>query len=354
LREISTYHLGFRIFLSLSALLVASVARAADRVDEAMLRATEYLLQQQDDVGAISNKMRNETAMTALSILALASLGHQPGDSSREGQAMHRGLDYVLRPDGQEKDGYFGQKDGSRMYGHGITTLMLSEMLGMGSDIEQDELIREKCRKGLQLILRSQKVPKNEANRGGWRYTPDTSESDMSVTVWQTMALRAAKNAGLDVPKEAIDDAVRYIKRCYQPDNEKRGTPQPGGFGYQGKGRELSTTAEGLLALQVCGEYDSEEVLGASERLFKSGVTDNEKWLFYLTYYYAQGMYQRGGKYAEEGRRVAADVLLPLQNRDGSWEGKGGEERGGGKVYATAMAVLSLAVKNHFLPIYQR
>jgi len=65
-------------------------------------------------------------------------------------------------------------------------------------------------------------------------------------------------------------------------------------------------------------------------------------------------MYQRGGKYAEEGRRVAADVLLPLQGRDGSWEGKGGEERGGGKVYATAMAMLSLTVKNHFLPIYQR
>jgi hypothetical protein len=353
-KVLGTYHPGFGNLAVLAALCVTCLARGADRVDEAILRATAYLLQQQDDAGAISNKMRNETAMTSLSLLALASLGHQPGDPSREGQAMRRGLDYVLRPDGQEKDGYFGQKDGSRMYGHGITTLMLSEMLGMGLDIEQDELIREKCRKGLQLILRSQKVPKNEANRGGWRYSPDTSESDMSVTVWQTMALRAAKNAGLDIPKEAIDDAVRYIKRCYQPEGERQGSVQMGGFGYQGKGRELSTTAEGLLALQVCGEYDSPEVLGASERLFKSGVTDNEKWLFYLTYYYAQGMYQRGGKYAEEGRRVVADVLLPLQDRDGSWEGKGGEERGGGKVYATAMAVLSLAVKNHFLPIYQR
>jgi hypothetical protein len=353
-REFWIHHFGSRILPVLAVLLNTSFSRGADRVDESVLRATEYLLQQQDDTGAISNKMRNETAMTSLGILALASLGHQPGDPSREGQAMRRGLDYVLRPDGQEKDGYFGQKDGSRMYGHGITTLMLSEMLGMGLDIEQDEMIREKCRKGLQLILRSQKVPKNEANRGGWRYTPDTSESDMSVTVWQTMALRAAKNAGLDVPKEAIDDAVRYIKRCYQPENDKRGPLQLGGFGYQGKGRELSTTAEGLLALQVCGEYDSPEVLGASERLFKNGITDNEKWLFYLTYYYAQGMYQRGGNYADEGRRVVADVLLPLQGRDGSWEGKGGEERGGGKVYATAMAVLSLAVKNHFLPIYQR
>jgi hypothetical protein len=328
---------------------------AADRVDEALVRATQYLLEQQDkNDGSISNKQRNETAMTSLSILALASLGHQEGDHTPEGQALKKGLAYILKQDVQEKDGYFGQKDGSRMYGHGITTLTLAEMLGMGMDAQQDELIRDKCRKGLELILRAQKVPKNEASRGGWRYTPDTSESDMSVTVWQTMALRAAKNAGLDVPKGAIEDAVRYIKRCYQPDDEKKGVGKMGGFGYQGKGRELSTTAEGLLALQVCGEYESEEVLPASERLLKSGLTENEKWLYYLTYYYAQGMYQRGGKHAEEGRRVVADLLLPLQGRDGSWEGKGGEERGGGKVYSTAMAVLSLAVKNHFLPIYQR
>ena len=319
------------------------------------MRATQYLLQQQDEAGAISNKMRNETAMTSLSILALASVGHQAGDPSPEGQAMKKALAYVTGPDIQEKDGYLGQKDGSRMYGHGITTLMLAEMLGMGVDAQQDELIREKCRKALELILRAQKVPKNESNRGGWRYTPDTNESDMSVTVWQTMALRAAKNAGLDVPKGTIEDAVKYIKRCYEPDADRRGGDvKLGGFGYQGKGRELSTTAEGLLALQVCGEYESEEVRAASDRLLKSGLTENEKWLFYLTYYYAQGMYQRGGKHAEEGRKVVADVLLPMQNRDGSWEGKGGEERGGGKVYATAMAVLSLAVKNHFLPIYQR
>ena len=115
-------------------------------------------------------------------------------------------------------DGYLGAKDGSRMYGHGITTLMLAEMLGMGSDAAQDELIRTKCRKAVELIIRSQKVPKNDNNRGGWRYTPDSGDSDMSVTVWQTMALRAAKNAGMDVPREAIDEAVSYIKRCYEPE----------------------------------------------------------------------------------------------------------------------------------------
>jgi len=328
--------------------------RAQDKVDEALKKATGYLLTQQDSTGGIHNKQRNESAMTSLAVLALASCGHQPGDPTPEGQAMRKALAFVLRPEGQTADGYFGQADGSRMYGHGITTLMIAEMLGMGSDVQQDELIREKCRRALNLILRAQKVRKNDANAGGWRYSPDAGDSDMSVTVWQTMALRAAKNAGLDVPKQAIDDAVKYMKGLYSPEGDKRGRGRPGGFGYQGPGREISTTAEGLLAMQVCGEYDAEETIGAAERLLKDGVKQGERWFFYTTYYYAQGMYQRGGKHAVEGKKTTSELLLPLQSREGWWEGMNGEERQGGKVYATAMAVLSLAVKNHFLPIYQR
>jgi hypothetical protein len=339
-------------------------ATAQDKVDEALKRATQFILQSQDAATGIINnrdekgeriltKRRNETAMTSLSLLALASMGHQPGDPTPEGTAMRKALAYVVRPESQESDGYFGNVDGSRMYGHGIITLMLAEMLGMGGDAAQDALIRERCRKAIDLILRAQKVRKKDDERGGWRYTPDQSDSDMSVTVWQVMALRAAKNAGMDVPKEAIDDAVGYIKRLYSPGDEK----QPGlygGFGYSSPGREISTTAEGLLALQVCGQYTAPEVLGASEKLLRDGVDRKERWFFYTTYYYAQGMYQRGGKFAEQGKRVTADLLLSRQSREGWWEGDGGEERQGGRIYATSMAVLSLAVKNHFLPIYQR
>jgi hypothetical protein len=335
-----------------SALLFAPVA-LADRVDDALAKGSQYLLGQQDaKTGSISNKGKSETAMTSLSILALCSLGHQPGDATPEGQVLRKALTFILQPDVQGADGYFGQKDNSRMYGHGITTLMLAEMLGMGFNTEQDELIRKKCRRGIELILRAQKVPKPELSRGGWRYLPDDPHSDMSVTVWQVMALRAAKNAGMDVPKEAVDDAVKYIKRLYQPLDRKK--LNAGGFGYQNPGHELSTTAEGLLALQVCGEYEAEETLGAAELLLKSEPKPEERWFYYTTYYYAQGMYQRGGKYAEEGKRVVADLLIPLQTSEGFWEQGGGDGRDAGRVYATSMAILSLAVKNHFLPIYQR
>lgn len=324
-------------------------------IDDALARATQFILGQQDETGAIWEKVRNmrsQTAMTSLSILALSAMGHQPADPSPEGIAMRKGLAFVVtqETDDPKLPGYFGQKDGSRMYGHGIATLMLAEMLGMGADATQDELIRLKCRRAIDLILRAQKVDKPDHSRGGWRYTPESADSDMSVTVWQTMALRAARNAGMDVPPEAIADAVRYIKRCYKPLDRK----DEGGFGYQGKGEEISTTAEGMLALQVCGEYESEEVLGASNRLLRHGVSKDDRWFFYTSYYYAQGMYQRGGAFAEKGKTAIPESLLPMQGRDGSWEGIKGEERQGGRIYATCMAVLSLAVKNHYLPIYQR
>lgn len=337
------------LFFALTASLYAQDPQK-QRVDTALKKATDFLIAQQLDSGAIVEKgIRPDVTMTSLAVLALGSMGHQPSDPTPAGKAMKKALGFVLQPANQESDGYFGKADASKMYGHGITSLMLAEMLGMGGDEAQDKLIRERCRKAIDLILRAQRLPKNEHNRGGWRYTPDAADSDMSVTCWQVMALRAARNAGMDVPKESIDLAVRYIKSLYSGDR-----PGRAGFGYAGKGSEISTTAEGLLALQVCGDYDSEEVKGASERLLQKGLSAGDKWFYYTAYYMAQGMYQRGEKFSTEGRRMIADAVLPLQRAEGSWEAESGEERQGGKVYSTSLAVLSLAVKNHFLPIYQR
>jgi len=260
----------------------------------------------------------------------------------------------VLLPDNQTKDGYFGKVDNSRMYGHGITTLMLAEMLGMGLDDRQDALMRQKCKLGVELILRAQGMRKDAQNAGGWQYEPDSRGSDLSVTCWQTMALRASQNAGLDVPREAIDRVVAYMKRLYKPLGDKRGPNLPGGFGYSSPATTTSTTAEGLLAMQVCGQYQAEETLAAGDLLFQTDLQKDKQWFFYTTYYYAQGMYQRGGKYADAAQRAVPAMLLPLQSREGWWQSVGGEETGPGKTYCTSLAVLALAVKNHYLPIYQR
>lgn len=266
---------------------------------------------------------------------------------------MKRALAFVLRPDRQEPDGYLGIKDGSRMYGHGIITLMLCELLGMGVDSAQDQLLRDRARKAVGLILRSQGVRKDPRHQGGWRYNPDAGDADLSVTVWQLMSLRAAKNAGLDVPKEAIDSAVGYVKRCFKA--RKKDQAEPTGCGYEpGRSPEYAMAAAGLLSLQVAGLYDGPEVTDSADWLKAKKLNYDSEWFFYGTYYFAQGMYQRGGEYATYARKAVEDLILPRQGQDGSWTATHGQENGAGKVYSTSMAILCLGVKYHYLPIYQR
>jgi hypothetical protein len=330
---------------------------AADKVDDAIRRAVKYLVAVQGKEGEISDRGANQTAMTSLAILAMAAVGTQASDDTPEGQTMKRALLFVLRPDRQDPQGYLGGRDGSRMYGHGITTLMLTEMLGMGVDAQMDLQIRERTKKAVEMILRSQSIKKDARNQGGWRYQPESGDSDLSVTVWQLMALRSARNAGLDVPKEAIDQAVGYVKRCYHSPRGPDGAVQnlKSGCGYEpGRGPEYAMAAAGLLSLQVCGEYECPEVKGSAEWLREKKLDYNQEWFFYGTYYYAQGMFQRGGEYAAQARKIVEETILPKQQPDGSWLGAHGQENGAGKVYSTGMACLCLAVKYHYLPIYQR
>lgn len=342
-----------------------------DETDRAVDKAVAWLLRQQAEDGSIDKDSRgrkgkggiasNSTAMTSLAIMSMASVGHEPGDKTPEGQALRKALTCVLEPRRQRKDGYLGGEDGSRMYGHGITTLMLAEMLGMGVDEEMDKQIRARLKPALDLILRSQKLGKEQRFKGGWRYEPESRDADLSVSVWQVMALRSARNAGLDIPKEAIDQAADYIRRSYpnyRPE-QKGQALQPAGFSYQPDGQgKYAMAAAGLLAMQVCGFYDDPTVRGSADWLLANKPAWESEWVMYGTYYYAQGMYQRGGKHADEARKIVQSILLPRQAKDGeqagSWDSHYGEERNAGRVYSTSMAILSLSVKHHYLPIYQR
>ena len=330
-------------------------------IDDAIEKSIQYLLTAQEQDGAFRQKpreRRNEAAMTSLAMLAFSAAGHQPVDPTEEGKALLKALEFMLEEERQEDDGYFGKRDGSRMYGHGIVTLMLAEMLGMAVDDEQDELIRTKCRKAVELILRAQKLSKPAPKqKGGWRYNPDSRDSDISVTVWQVMALRAAQNAGIHVPKWAIDDAIDYLKACHKDESshDKGRQQKMSGCAYQpGHGPKFSTAAAGMLAFQVCGGYELPEVRAAADGFKKELIKPNNDYLYYGLYYYAQGMYQRGGEYEEVAASVLEREMMPQQDRDGSWRAKGGQETQAGRIYTTSLAVMTLAVNYHYLPIYQR
>ncbi len=328
----------------------------SDEVDVAIDRGLQFLLKQQRADGAIVDR-QHETTMSALSIMALASSGVTPASTGPRGLACRRALDFVLKEDRQDKNGYFGARDGSRMYGHGIITLMLTEMLGMGADEAQDKLIEEKCQKAIDLILSAQKFRKQtRSHQGGWRYTPDAGDSDLSVSVWQLMALRSAKNDGLAVPSEAIQEALGYLERSFAPAQRNTKNVSEGGFSYlpEQHSPSFAMTAAGLLAMQVCGQYDSPLTEASADWLLKHPPKPNERFIYYGTYYFSQGMYQRGGDHAEKAHQLVRKLVLPTQLADGSWEATNGEEQSAGKIYATCMSILSLSVKHHYLPIYQR
>ena len=134
------------------------------------------------------------------------------------------------------------------------------------------------------------------------------------------MALRSAKNSGLKVPSSAIADAIEYLKRSYKSklDNEGKPIDKKSGFAYQPGGHpEYTTTAAGLLAMQVCGQYESPFVLGAADWLLDNVPKPTES-SFYGTYYYAQAMYQRGDKHAQKARDLVEEILLPMQKESGA------------------------------------
>jgi hypothetical protein len=150
---------------------------------------------------------------------------------------------------------------------------------------------------------------------------------------------------------------VGYVKRCYYSKKTKDGKNEnlKSACGYEpNRSPEYAMGAAGLLSLQVCGEYEGPEVAGSAAWLKEQQLRYESEWFFYGTYYFAQGMYQKGSEYAAHARKTVEELLLPKQAKDGSWTAAHGQEHGAGKVYATSMGVLSLAVKHHFMPIYQR
>ena len=346
---------------ALSTLMPSSPSSGAEElpiseeVQAAVRRGIDAILRTQRDDGALVDRA-HATAMTSLALMAMASIGITPEPSTERGRACSRALEFVLLPRNQTA-GYFGHHDGSRMYGHGITTLMLTELFGMGATIDQNRRMKAALMSALQVILAAQAVAKPPAMQGGWRYTPAWREADLSVSVWQIMALRSASNDGLAVPDDAIESAIGFLTRCFSSSIREDGrlVDAVAGFTYT-PGMQQPTfamTAAGMLAMQTCGLYESPFVAAAGRWLMQNPPQPDERFFLYGLYYYAQALHQLGGDAAKAARQNVTGLLLPMQAEDGTWSGRE-EERNIGTVYATALAVLSLTVQYHYLPIYQR
>lgn len=341
--------LPFRMLLV--AMIFSGIAQSAGadeadaQVDQAVVRALEYLAAQQRPSGGwVVDAFGGETtSATSLAVMSFLAAGHVP-EEGPYAPAIRQGIQYVL--DHQKPDGLLVSRHGhGPMYCHGISTLMLAEVNGM-LDEPQATACKHALEKAVKLILASQDLAKDRNNAGGWRYQSNSRDSDLSVTGWQLLALRAAKDIGCDVPAENIDRAVEYVRNCGQG---------RGGYGYQpGAGATNVLTGTGLTALQVCGAETPQEVDLGTAYLKGRPLRPQEAWYFYGVYYCGVCSYKLGEAAWKQLRPDLFEPLLQSQQADGSWRAENGNERNFGTVYPTAMAVLALTVEYGYLPIYQR
>jgi len=299
-----------------------------DKTKKAMEQALEWLKETQNKDGSWGNN----SAITSFVLLAYMSQGHLPGQG-KYGPEVAKGVRNLVAG-ARDSDGYLVGNTGGNMYAHGMATLALSQVWGMTGDEE----VKKVLKKAVDLICKTQN------HEGGWRYEPQPTGADVSVTIMQVMALRGAKDSGLHVPDEKMKNAIAYINKCHDA--------RTGGYRYQigGGPAGYARTAAGVCVLQLCGEYDKKEIANAVKYLNTTG-DDRQHW-WYGAYYAAHAYHQVGGKEWEDFYEKMKTKLLGSQQANGSW--KDPKEGHVGPAYQTAIAVLILSVPSHYLPIYQR
>jgi hypothetical protein len=334
----------------------ASKGMITARCDEAIKKGLAYLNSRRDRDGSYgTGPYKGNVAIAALAGMAFMCGGNQP-NRGLYGKAVLDTIRYILgKENAERKRGYEGFLHNPRigqhgpMYGHGFATLFLAEVSGMVHEPKLRDELRMKLHLAVGLILRAQRISQD----GAWRYNPDSRDADLSVTICQIMALRSAKNAGIDVPKSAVDRCTDYVKACQdRREGWFRYTKQGGGGGGQ---QAFARTAAGVCALNAAGIYleQSDEV-----RLGLDFLKNNkpgpglgraaDMHYFYGHYYAVQAMWTAGGNYWNDWFPMIRDELLNRQNADGSWQDAICNH------YGTAMACIILQVPNNYLPILQK
>ena len=296
------------------------------KVDNAYESGLQYLKSTQRSDGSWGSSQ--QPGITAFCLLSILAHGEDP-EYGPYAKVAKKAVDSILKAM-NDKNGYIG----TSMYNHGFATLALAEAYGT----IQDDRIGPALKKAVDLILSAQ----SRNSQAAWRYSPESTDADTTVSGAQIVALVAARNAGIEVPDEAMKKALRYMQSCQRSD---------GSIGYTSQGSASAPrSAIGTLAFTLGKTEQSPAGKAAFKNLkqFQDGVSTSSYFHYYL-YYASQAYFHTNNKEWETWNAKNINRVLRLQSRsNGSWTGSHGE------AFATATTLLSLALNYRFLPIYER
>jgi hypothetical protein len=242
--------------------------------------------------------------------------------------------------------GFYGGSGHGSMYHHGFATLALAEAYGA----VDDRMVAAPGEKlptigqSLELAVRSAVTAQKKNTFGGWRYSPDATDADTSVSGAVLMGLLAARNAGIEVPDESIDRAIAYYKSMTSDSGQVAYASGMGGFDNSPARISIGSLVYAIARRKDLPQYQA-TIRHLAEHLDQSVQGHYEE---YTRYYQAQALYQGDYEAWEKWNRLLVRTLKETQATDGSIRGQFGPELG------TSMSLLSLALNFRFLPIYER
>ncbi|MBA4107174.1 MAG: hypothetical protein C0485_15625 [Pirellula sp.] len=341
-----------RIFSFALLAFVASAPPALARVSDPAVKShvdggLEWLASQQHKLGHWTAQGRYPTAMTALAGMAMLCEGSTT-TQGKYAENIRRAVDYLTNR--SRPNGLIGDKDDDRYtYGHGFAMLFLSEVLGEEEDMERrTELIRV-------LTNAVEFTGFAQTPAGGWGYVSAKDGGGFdegSTTITQVQGLRGARNAGIPVPNEVIEKAVKYIHNCTLKDGAVQ-------YSSKGGGGRPAITAAAIACLYNAGEYDDDYVPRMMEYCQKQldpAARDSFGHWHYAHFYYSQVQYREGGAVWDDYRaavekRILGDATAVKIGDETAYTWNQGYV---GPVYTTALNLIILQLDNAYLPIYQR
>lgn len=330
--------------------------------ERAVQEGLNYLMRHQRDDGGWSLDVRAEcrmipgcpedvhvesdTAATGLALLPFLGAGHIHTQPSRYQEQVRRGLDWLLAKQQKSGELFLGGQIHSQFYSHAIASMALCEAYGLS----KDPRLQRPAQLAIQFIAESQ----NKYD-GGWRYAPGM-EGDTSVFGWQMFALRSARLAGLEVPKNVIKGCNHYLNEA---STDKTRTT----YGYL-PGRPLSAvmTAEALLCRQYLGwPRDHPSLIKGVSGVWNDLQATDERNIYYW-YYATQLLHNMQNKAWKQWNVRVRDALVAMQVESkgcdqGSWsplfptQDRWGIR--GGRLFQTSLSILTLEVYYRFLPLYR-
>lgn len=321
-----------------------------DKTRDAIDKGMKFLASIQDrSTGGFGDQ--NKLVATSLAGMAFLSGGNLPG-RGLYGKNVEDAVNFILT-NAVMPTGYL-QFQMSNMYTHGFTALFLAEAYGtLPPYTKLEPRVRKALGKAIELLEKCQNP------EGGWWYEPQKNSggqgADISVTVCETNALRAARNCGIAVDKRVIEKALKCVKAAANPG---------GGFSYRvyaGRGGDgqsaFARSAGAVCILEALGAYKEKETKAGLKYLVDNGLPKQGgvqlqfagSYLYYASYYASQAMFMAGKSYWDKWWPFIRDVLVGQQQPDGSWPPGEGQN----KAYSAGISLIVLQMPFRYLPIYQ-